>query len=144
MRSAFSMRISFSTWRMWIWPSGEGWRVGSASTSRRQRSIHHHGGTAGFGSDLSVYYGNRNIIWYAIKDFPTRLLITSLPFILARNLAVIPYYALRGQGRVILKSKMDALKGVTKMLRKRRDVVRRANDAEIERFVKTWSSMKRQ
>ena len=23
-----------------------------------------------FGSDLSVYYGNRNVIWYAIKDFP--------------------------------------------------------------------------
>ena len=105
---------------------------------------HHHGGTAGFGSDLSVYYGNRNIVWYAIKDFPTRLLITSLPFILARNLAVIPYYALRGQGRVILKSKLDALKGVPRMLRKRRECVRRALTHEIDRFVKTWSSMKRQ
>ena len=106
--------------------------------------FHHHGGTAGVGSDLSVYYGNRNVIWYAIKDFPTRLLITSLPFIIARNLALIPYYALRGQGRVILKSKVDALKGVTTMLRKRRDVVRRTNDSEIGRFVKTWSRMKRQ
>jgi len=104
---------------------------------------HNHGGTTGAGSDLSVYYGNRNVIWYAIKDFPARLLITSLPFIIARNLALIPYYALRGQGRVILKSKLDALKGAVKMLRKRRDVVRRANDCEIERFVKTWSSMKR-
>lgn len=106
--------------------------------------FHHHGGTAGAGSDLSVYYGNRNVIWYAIKDFPTRLLVTSLPFIIARNLAVIPYYALRGQGRVILKSKVDALKGVKKMLRKRKDMVRRADDAEIGRFVWTWSSMKRQ
>ncbi len=106
--------------------------------------FHHHGGTAGAGSDLSVYYGNRNVIWYVIKDFPTRLLITSLPFIIARNLALIPYYALRGQGRVILKSKVDALKGATKMLRKRKDVVRRTDDSEIERFVKTWSSIKRQ
>ena len=104
---------------------------------------HHHGGTAGAGSDLCVYYGNRNVIWYVIKDFPLRLLITSLPFIIARNLALIPYYALRGQGRVILKSKLDALLGVTKMLRKRRDVVRKAKDTEIERFVKTWSGMKR-
>lgn len=104
---------------------------------------HHHGGTAGVGSDLSVYYGNRNVIWYVVKDFPARLLITSLPFIIARNLALIPYYALRGQGRVILKSKLDALKGATKMLRKRKDVVRRANDAEIIRFVKTLSRMKR-
>jgi GT2 family glycosyltransferase len=105
---------------------------------------HHHGGTAGTGSDLSVYYGNRNVIWYVLKDFPARLLITSLPFILARNLAVIPYYVLRGQGRVILKSKLDALIGTTKMLNKRRDVVRRARDTEIERFVKTWADMKRQ
>lgn len=109
----------------------------------KAKVFHYHGGTAGAGSNLSVYYGNRNVVWYAVKDFPTRLLITSLPFILARNLAVIPYYALRGQGRVILKSKLDALKGATQMLRKRRDVVRRANDSEIERFVKTWCSMKR-
>ena len=46
-----------------------------------------------------IYDGNRNVIWYVIKDFPPRLLITSLPFILARNLALIPYDALRGQGR---------------------------------------------
>ena len=106
--------------------------------------FHHHGGTTGAGSDLSVYYGNRNVIWYAIKDFPTGLLITSLPFIVARNLAVIPYYALRGQGRVILKSKIDALKGVTMMLRKRKDVLRKVDDSEINRFVETWCSMKRQ
>jgi len=105
--------------------------------------FHHHGGTAGAGSDLSVYYCNRNVIWYTIKDFPTSLLITSLPFIIARNLALIPYYALRGQGRVILKSKIDALKGATKMLRKRRDVVRKTNDSEIGRFIKTWSKIKR-
>jgi len=108
------------------------------------RVFHHHGGTAGAGSDLSVYYGNRNVIWYVVKDFPTWLLITSVPFILARNLAVIPYYALRGQGRVILKSKLDALRGVPKMLMKRKEIVRKASDADIARFVKTWSSMKRQ
>ena len=104
---------------------------------------HHHGGTAGFGSDLSVYYGNRNVIWYAIKDFPTRLLITSLPFILARNLAVIPYYALRGQGRVILKSKLDALLGIPKMLGKRQKMQRSASSQELGSFIKTWCKIKR-
>lgn len=98
--------------------------------------IHHHGKTAGVGSDLAVYYGNRNIVWFPVKDFPLRLLFTSLPFILARNLATIPYYALRGQGRVILKSKLDALRGVVKMMRKRKDVLRRAEYSEIKRFVK--------
>lgn len=104
---------------------------------------HHHGGTAGFRSDISVYYGNRNVIWYAVKDFPIGLLITSLPFILARNLAVIPYYTLRGQSRVILKSKLDALSGVPRMLRKRSQVLRRVPESEIRRFMKTWSSVKR-
>jgi len=110
----------------------------------RAKVNHLHGGTAGSGSDLAVYYGNRNVIWYALKDFPAWLLITSVPFILARNLAVIPYYALRGQGRVILKSKLDALRGVPRMLAKRKSILRRASDADICRFVKTWSSIKRQ
>lgn len=108
------------------------------------RVVHYHGGTAGVGSDLVVYYGNRNIVWYPVKDFPVWLLVTSLPFILGRNLAVIPYYALRGQGRVILKSKIDAMKGLPIMLRKRRDVVRRVDYSEIKRFVQTWSRIKRQ
>ena len=109
----------------------------------KAKVFHHHGGTAGAGSDLSVYYGNRNIIWYAIKDFPARLLITSLPFILARNVAVIPYYALRGQGRVILKSKLDALLGIPKVLSKRQRVQRLASSQEMGRFIKTWSKIKR-
>jgi GT2 family glycosyltransferase len=95
---------------------------------------HHHGGTAGSGSDLSVYYVNRNVIWYVVKDFPLGILLTSLPLILARNLATIPYYVLRGQGRVILKSKLDALKGVPGMIRKRRQVVRVTPDDEIARL----------
>ena len=72
--------------------------------------VHHvYGGTTGFGSDLSVYYGNRNLLWYVAKDFPGRLLIKSLPLIIGRSLAVVPYYAQMGKGRIILKSKLDAL-----------------------------------
>lgn len=104
---------------------------------------HFHGGTAGFGSDLAVYYGNRNIVWYTLKDFPTGILITSLPWIVGRNLAVIPYYMLLGQGKTILRSKLDALKGVLKMLRKRSGVVRRVPDREISRYIMTWSTIKR-
>jgi GT2 family glycosyltransferase len=103
---------------------------------------HYHGGTAGFGSDLSVYYGNRNVIWYAVKDFPRGLLITSLPFIVGRNLAVIPYYALHGKGRVILRSKMDALMGVPRMVGKRRYIAHKVPEKEIKSFIKTWCDIK--
>ncbi len=101
-------------------------------------AFHIHGGTAGFGSDLSVYYGNRNIVWYVLKDFPRWLLLSSLLWIVGRNLAVIPYYAARGQGKVILKSKIDALRGAPKMLRKRRQIVRKISDREVAKYVKTW------
>jgi hypothetical protein len=97
---------------------------------------HHHGGTAAPESDLSVYYVNRNVIWYVVKDFPLAILLTSLPFILARNLAAIPYYILLGQGRVIFKSKLDALRGVPGMIRKRRQVLRVTPDNEIARFIR--------
>jgi GT2 family glycosyltransferase len=103
---------------------------------------HHHGGTAGFGSDLAVYYGNRNVIWYAVKGFPTGLLLTSLPWIMGRNLAVIPYYALRGQGKIILRSKMDALRGLPGMLKKRKSIVRKAPEREIKRYINTWANIK--
>lgn len=102
---------------------------------------HHHGGTAGYKSDLSVYYGNRNIFWYVIKDFPLRLLLTSLPFIVARNLTIIAYYALRGQGRLVLRSKIDALKGLPRMLRKRRQVVHVDPEDKINRFIYTRARM---
>jgi len=72
---------------------------------------HVYGGTTGFGSDVSVYYGNRNLLWYVAKDFPGRLLIKSLPLIIGRSLAVVPYYARMGMGKIILKSKLDALGG---------------------------------
>jgi len=104
---------------------------------------HHHGGTAGFMSDLTVYYGNRNILWYPIKDFPAWYLVTSLPWILGRTIAVIPYYALRGQGRIILKSKIDGLKGIPRMIRKRRTVERIITPGMIKKLIRTWSSIQR-
>lgn len=103
---------------------------------------HVHSGTAGFRSDFSVYYGNRNVIWYAVKDFPARILITSLPWVVGRNLLVIPYYALQGQGRTILRSKIDAVRGIPCMLRKRKKVVRRVSEGGIGRYIRTWSAIK--
>ncbi|MFZ2411959.1 MAG: glycosyltransferase family 2 protein [Candidatus Methanoperedens sp.] len=97
---------------------------------------HVHGGTAGYATDYTIYYGNRNIIWNCIKNFPHRLLITSLPWIIGRNIAVIPYYVLKRHGGTILKSKIDAIKGIPKMLAKRSNCSVDVN--EIQRFVQIW------
>jgi len=100
---------------------------------------HVHGGTAGYVSDYTVYYGNRNIVWYALKDFPPGLLLTSLPFIVGRSLGVIPYYVLKGQGAAILRSKWDALMGTPKMLGKRR----KSGKGDINKFIRTWADIKK-
>lgn len=97
---------------------------------------HAHGATGGYETDYTIYYGNRNIIWNSFKNFPDRLLITSLPWIVGRNLAVIPYYILKGHGSAILRSKIDAIKGIPKMLAKR---LRLDNENDINLYIETWA-----
>jgi GT2 family glycosyltransferase len=109
-----------------------------------QAMVYHvHGGTAGVGTDLAVYYVNRNVIWYVTKNFPISLLITSLPWILGRNLAVIPYYMVRGQGRTIIQSKIDAVMGLPRMLGKRSIIRQSVPVSDIKRFTQTWSTIGR-
>ncbi len=100
---------------------------------------HFHGGTAGVGSDFSIYYGNRNILWNSVKNFPPRMLLTSLPWIIGRNIAVIPYYIFKGRGTTIIKSKIDAIKGIPKILTKRLN--NSVDKHEIQKYLHTWASI---
>lgn len=100
---------------------------------------HYHSATSGYMSDFSVYHGNRNIIWSAVKNFQGRLLWSALPWIIGRSLAVIPYYTLRGHGKVALLSKLDAIRGIPRMLARRQPYV--VNAAEVARFISTWADI---
>lgn len=97
--------------------------LGSASHSKR--------------SDLAVYYGHRNLVWTYWKNMPTPLFWRYLPAHLAANLFYLAYYSLRGQWRAIWRAKIDAVRGLSKMLRKRRDIQRnrRVSAAEIARVL---------
>jgi GT2 family glycosyltransferase len=92
-------------------PSAVVRHVGSAST--------------GYRSDFAVYYGERNSVWTFVKDMPGPLLCLYLPQHLALNVAALLYYPWRGQGRVVLKAKLDALRGLGGVLRRRSAVQRR-------------------
>jgi hypothetical protein len=105
------------------------------------RATHLHGGTAGIGSDVAIYYGNRNTLWCAIKNFPLKLLVISLPWIVGRNIAIIPYYSVKGKGRIILKAKASALKGLFKTIKKRQRYDAR-NCRNLERFINKWCRVK--
>lgn len=86
----------------------------------------HHIGSASTGkrSDFSVYYGYRNMIWTFFKNMPSPLIWFFLPLHVATVIFFVIYLMLRGQGRVILKAVVDAIQGLPKIWRKRKDIQR--------------------
>jgi GT2 family glycosyltransferase len=100
--------------------------------------VHANSATAGRGSDLAVYYGNRNIVWYPVRDFPARLLLTSLPWIFGRNIGVIIYYLLKGRGKLIFRAKIHAIAGLGRMLRERKSIIRVVPSHEFSQYVRIW------
>jgi len=101
--------------------------------------IHVHGGTAEPGSDTSVYYGNRNLLWCAVKNFPERTLFIFIPWIIGRSIVVIPYYFLKRKGRAIVKAKVDSVKGLPRMINKRQSIKKTVSDGAIEKWIQVWS-----
>ena len=84
-------------------------------------SIVYHIGSAVTGkrSDFSVYHGHRNLVWTYVKNMPGIGFLIYLPQHLLLNVVSIIYFVLRGQGLTILRAKVDALKGIPEMWRKR-------------------------
>lgn len=79
--------------------------VGSAITGRR--------------SPFSLYHGHRNLVWTWCKNMPGPLLWLYLPQHLLLNLGAVLWFALRGQGGVLLRAKWDALRGLPRCWRQR-------------------------
>ena len=91
--------------------------------------------SGGQNSDFAVYHGHRNLVWTYIKNMPGILFWFFLPLHVALNLVTICWFSLRGKGRVILRAKLDALRGLPKMWRKRKMIQgqRIASNADILR-----------
>ena len=86
-----------------------------------QAVVHHIGSaSSGKASDFAVYHGHRNLVWTFFKDMPAPLFWLYLPLHLVMNLVFILYFAAQGRGRVILRAKWHALRGLPSMLRKRK------------------------
>jgi GT2 family glycosyltransferase len=85
-----------------------------------------HVGSAlsGYRSNFAVYHGERNAVWTFMKNMPGPLLWLYLPQHIALNLAALLYYPWRRQGRVVLRAKLDALRGLPAILRRRKLVQR--------------------
>lgn len=101
-------------------------------------SVVYHVGSASTGgqhSDFAVYHGHRNLVWAFIKNMPGGLFWAFLPVHILLNVVTVIHFSMRGQGKVVLRAKRDAILGVPHAWRKRREIqaVRRASVLNIWR-----------
>ena len=91
------------------------------------QSVAHHvgsGTTGGQHGDFASYHGHRNLVWTFVKNMPGWLFWLFLPVHLALNIITVVWFSFRGQGKLILKAKLDAVRGLPRMWRKRRVIQR--------------------
>ena len=123
-------RLRLMGYRCMLVPTASAYHIGSATTGGRH-------------SSFSVYYGQRNLVWAYVKNMPALLFWTLLPLHILINVASMTIYALKGRGAVFLRAKLDAIKGIPKMWRKRRQIQanRVASVASIWRILdkRLWS-----
>jgi GT2 family glycosyltransferase len=79
----------------------------------------------------------RNCIWMWIKDYPRDCLLRNAHLLLAHELAGLYFAAREGMARAQLRAWRDALRGVPRVLRQRREIQsrRRVGRRELERIV---------
>lgn len=85
-------------------------------------AIVYHAGSAitGKGSDFSVYYAHRNMLWTFVKDMPQPMfMIFFIPHLVV-NMITLLNFIVKGRSRIIFKAKIDAIKGIPSMMRSRR------------------------
>lgn len=87
-------------------------------------AVVHHVGSASTGkrSDFSVYYGYRNMIWTFFKNMPSPYIWIFLPLHVATIIFFTIYLTWRGQRAAIWRAIFDALAGLPKMLKKRKEI----------------------
>ena len=96
--------------------------------------VYHKGSfTTGKGSDFAVLHGHRNLVWCYFQNMPGWLIWRYLPDHLLANLFTILHIASKGQTKAILTAKWNALRGLPRIIRKRKEIQRSrtATHAEI-------------
>ena len=106
-----------------------------------------HAGSATIGrvSRMAVFYGQRNLEWLYIKNTPGLLLLPTMPAHLIYVAAGAAYYAAVGSFNPFVSAKWAAMKGLTRVWRKRRAIQRhrRASARDVWRLLdRRWLATK--
>lgn len=114
-------RLRLAGYRCLYVPDATVYHVGSATTGKN--------------SDFAVYYGHRNLVWTYVKNMPGPLFWMYLPHHIILNIVAVIGYVFRGRWRIILKAKWDAIKGLPRMWKKRKEI-------QARRVVGAWKMRK--
>jgi GT2 family glycosyltransferase len=95
-------------------------------------ALHLGAATAGRESDFAVYHAHRNLVWTYVKDMPRGLLFLYLPQHLFVNALTLVWFSLRGHPRAIVRAKLDAVRGLPRVMAARRQVQARQRVASGE------------
>ena len=77
-----------------------------------------------YDSPISVYYSHRNLEWVYIKNMPSNLILKTIWLHIIYDMAAFLFFTANGRAKEFTKAKWDALKGVKKILKKRRHIQR--------------------
>ncbi len=98
-------------------------------------AVVHHAGSATLGrlNAQSIFWGQRNLEWTYLKNTPLPLLVLTLPGHVLYNVAAALYFAWTGHLVTFVMAKAEALRGLPRVARQRRDIQgrRRATTREI-------------
>lgn len=71
---------------------------------------------------FAVYHGHRNLAWVFVKNTPAPLLVLMLPLHLTMTLVLFFVFLVKGQSSIYLRAKKDAIKGLPRVWRQRKDI----------------------
>jgi len=106
--------------------------------------LHVGSATAGKSSPFTLYHSHRNLVWVFLKNMPLPLLMVYGPLHLFLNIASLWLGFMRGQFEVIFKGKVDAIRGLPRVLKARKVVQgkRRASILSVWRAMSAEPSMR--
>jgi hypothetical protein len=73
-------------------------------------------------SEMSVYYGHRNLEWVYLKNLPMSLIIKTMPLHIAYVFIAMAFFFMQGLGKTYLKAKRDAILALPFILKKRKKI----------------------
>lgn len=112
------------------------------------RVYHVHSATLGEGSPFKHYLLGRNKVWLLLKNYPTPLLVRTLPLILAYDLMAALVKSWRIRSLAPIRGRLAALQAICPMWRKRQVIQRRWRNVEnwlrhTEPVAPPWSVLRR-